>query len=126
MEGIQARDKFTGEWRKCEKILDTIYTDICGPMAVEGLIGERYFATFIDEKAGRIAISLLKQKSAVVERFKEYQAKVERETGKRIRYLRSDGGGQYAGHSFQHYVAEKGITHRVTSPYTQRHNGVAE
>lgn len=126
MEGKQARDKLTGERKKCEEILDTIHTDICGPMAVEGLMGERYFATFIDERSGRIAISLLKHKSAVFERFKEYQAKVERETGKRIRNLRSDGGGEYTGHSFQNYLAEKGITHRMTPPYTPEHNGVAE
>ena len=82
--------------------------------------------TFIDERSGRLAISLLKQKSEVFERFKEYLVKVERETGKKIRCLRSDGGGEYTGHSIQKYLSDKGITHKMTPPYTPEHNGVAE
>lgn len=126
MEGKQTRDKLTGERTKCNEILNTIHSDICGPMAVEGLMGERYFGTFIDERSGRIAISLLKHKSEIFDRFKEYQAKVERETGKRVKFLRSDGGGEYTGHTFQKYLHEKGITHKMTTPYTPEHNGVAE
>jgi len=34
--------------------------------------------------------------------------------------------GEYTGHSFQKYLAEKGITQRMTPPYTPEHNGVAE
>ena len=126
MEGKQTRDPLTGERAKCEEVLHTIHSDICGPMAAEGCMGERYFATFIDERSGRIAISLLRQKSEVFERFREYQAKVERETGKRIKHLRSDGGGEYTGHGFRNYLAENGIIHRMTPPYTPEHNGIAE
>ena len=126
MEGKQTRDNLTGERNKCGEVLHTIHSDICGPMAVEGFMGERYFATFIDERSGRMAISLLKQKSEVFERFKEYQAKVERETGKQIKQLRSDGGGEYTGHGFRNYLIERGITHKITPPYTPEHNGIAE
>jgi len=126
MEGKQTRDPLTGERAKCEEVLHTIHSDICGPMATEGCMGERYFTTFIDERSGRIAISLLRHKSEVFERFREYQAKVERETGKRIKHLRSDGGGEYTGHGFRNYLVEKGITHRMTPPYTPEHNGIAE
>jgi len=64
-------------------------------MTVAGLIGEKHFTTFTDEWSGRIPISLLKQKSEVFERFKQYKAKVERETGRKIELLRCDGGGEY-------------------------------
>jgi len=74
MEGKQTRDSLTGERKRCEEILRTIHTDICGPMPIEGLMGERYFVIFIDEMSGRMVIPLLKQKSEVFERFKEYQA----------------------------------------------------
>jgi len=87
-------------------------------MAVTGLMEERDFATFIDERSGRIAIALLKHKSDVFDRFKDYQAKVETETGKRIKFLRSDGGGEYTGNTFWHYLAQKGITQQITPPYT--------
>ena len=125
-EGKETRQDLTGERKKCEEILHMVHTDICGPMAVAGLMGERYFATFIDERSGRIAIALLKHKSDVFDRFKDYQAKVETETGKRIKFLRSDGGGEYTGNTFRNYLAHKGITQRITPPYTPGHNGIAE
>lgn len=126
MEGKQSREKLTGERKKCDEVLHTIHSDICGPMAVEGIMGERYFATFIDEGSGRMAIALLKQKSELFARFRDYQAKVETETGKKIKQLRSDGGGEYTGHDFRKYLAEKGVTQQITPPYTPEHNGIAE
>jgi len=125
-EGKQTRESLTGERTKTQEILHTVHSDICGPMAVTGLMGERYFATFIDERSGRMAIALLKYKSEVFERFKDYQAKVERETGKKIKVLRSDGGGEYTGNTFRNYLANEGITQRITPPYTPEHNGIAE
>jgi hypothetical protein len=46
--------------------------------------------------------------------------------GKRIKYLCSDGGGEYMGHLLQRYLNEQGIQHELTTPYTPEHNGVAE
>lgn len=126
MEGKQNREQLTGERTKCEEVLHTIHLDICGPMAVEGMMGEQYFATFIDEASGRMALALLKHKSELFERFKEYQAKIERETGKKIKLLRSDGGGGYTGHGFRKYLAERGMTQQITPPNTLEHNGIAE
>ena len=126
MEGKQNREQLTGERKKCEEVLHTIHSDICGPMAVAGMMGERYFATFIDEASGRMALALLKHKSELFERFKEYQAKIERETGKKIKLLRSDGDGEYTGHGFRKYLAERGVTQQITPPYTPEHNGIAE
>jgi len=125
-EGKQGREYLTGKRGKSEELLDTIHSDVCGPMALAGLMGERYFTTFIDEHSGRIAISLLMQKSEVFERFKEYKAKVERETGRKIKSLRCDGGGEYTGNTFRTYLREHGITQHITPPYTPEHNGIAE
>jgi len=86
-------------------------------------MGGRYFVLFIGERSGRLAISLLKQKSEVFECFKKYEVKVERRTSKKIRCLRSDGGGEYTGHSVQKYLSDKGITQKMTQPYTPEPNG---
>jgi len=56
----------------------------------------------------------------------EYLVKLERETGKNIRCLRSDSGGEYTEHSIQKYLSDKGITHKMTPPYPPEHNGIAE
>jgi len=83
VQGKQCRERPTGERGKTEQILDRIHSNVCGLMATIGLMGEMYFATFIDESTGRIAIALLTQISEVSTRFIEYKAKVEKETGRK-------------------------------------------
>ena len=95
-------------------------------MATVGIMGERYFVTFIDKSSGRMAISLLTQKSEVFDRFVQYRTKVEKETGKKIKSLRTDGGGEYTGNVFRKYLVDSGITQHITPPYTPEHNGIAE
>ena len=125
-EGKQARGYLTGERPKTEELLHTIHSDVCRPMAIAGIMGEWYFGTFIDEGSGRIAISLLIRKSEVFKRFKQFKAKVERESGKKIESLRCDGGGEYRGNAFRNYLTKQDITQRMTTPYTLEHNGIAK
>lgn len=125
-EGKQSPESLTGQGKKSKELLDTIHSDVCGPRALTGLMGERYFTTFIDEHSRRIGISLLTLKSGVFERFKEYKAKVERETGRKIKSLRCDGGGEYRENIFRTYLCEHGIRQHITPPYTPEHNGIAE
>jgi len=125
-QGKQCRKRLTGERGKTGQKLDPIPSDACGPIATIGLMGETYFATFIYESTDRIAIALLTQKSELLTRFMEYKAKVETETGKKIKSLRSDGGGEYTGNEFCRYLTDNGITQYITPPYTPEHNGIAD
>lgn len=106
--------------------MHTVHNDVCGPIAIMGLMGEQYFMTFIDEHSGRVALALLTQKSDVFEQFQEYKAKVETRTGKTIESLRCDGGEEYTSNTFKAYLTEHGITQHITPPYTPEHNGIAE
>jgi hypothetical protein len=45
---------------------------------------------------GRLGSIFLKAKSEVFKRFQEFKALVENQTGKRIKVLCSDNGGEYA------------------------------
>jgi len=125
-QGKQSREHLTGERSKSKQILDRIHSDVCGPMATVGLMGERYFTTFIDECTGRIAIALLINKSEVFERFIQYKARVEKETGRKIKSQRTDGRGEYTGNQFPKYLTDNGITQHITPPYTPEHNGIAK
>jgi len=68
----------------------------------------------------------IKQKSEVFEKFKEYHAKVTNMTGKKLKRLRSDNGGEYLSAKFQEYLKAHGTKHEVTTPYTPQQNGVSE
>ena len=57
--------------------------------------------------------------------FKYFQAKVERKTGKKLKCVRSDNGGEYIG-PFDQYCRTQGIRHQMTVKKTPQQNGVAE
>jgi len=52
---------------------------------------------------------LLKCKLEAFARFKEYTALVEKQQGKVIRKLRTDGGGEYTSNEFCHLLQHDGI-----------------
>ncbi|KAH0717510.1 hypothetical protein KY285_013541 [Solanum tuberosum] len=53
-----------------------------------------------------------------------FKALVERQTGKKLKCIRSDNGGEYIG-SFDRYCREQGIQHQKTHPKTPKLNGLA-
>ena len=69
---------------------------------------------------------LIKQKGDSFEKFKEFKARVENQTGKSIKTLRSDRGGEYLSTEFIHFLKEHGIASQLTPPGTPQLNGVSE
>ena len=106
--------------------MDLIHSDICGPMSARALSGVEYLVTFIDDRSKKTWIYFLKTKDEVFSRFKEFKALVENLTGKRIKVLRSDNGGEYIDKEFTGFCAREAIKREWTTPYNQEHNGVAE
>uniref|UniRef100_A0A1X7SV13 Integrase catalytic domain-containing protein n=1 Tax=Amphimedon queenslandica TaxID=400682 RepID=A0A1X7SV13_AMPQE len=51
----------------------------------------------------------MRHKSEALERFMEFKATAEKETGKCIKALRSDRGGEYTSDAFTSYLKEHGI-----------------
>ena len=51
---------------------------------------------------------------------------VENFTGKWIKTLQTDNGGEYVSTYFTRYLKSRGIHHQMTIPYTPEQNGVAE
>ncbi|CAA0836973.1 Unknown protein [Striga hermonthica] len=95
-------------------------------MEVDSLGGSRYFVTFIDDASRKLWVYFLRTKDEVFKYFKRFHAMVERQTGKPLKCLRSDNGGEYSSHEFKNYCADHGIRHEKTVPGTPQHNGVAE
>eukprot|EP00253_Pinus_taeda_P009687 PITA_09687 len=56
----------------------------------------------------------------------EFRALVETQTGRKIKSLRSDNGGEYTLGEFVDYCAEAGIRREFTVPYNPQQNEVAE
>ncbi|CAN1245512.1 Retrovirus-related Pol polyprotein from transposon TNT 1-94 [Linum grandiflorum] len=109
---------------RAKNVLDLVHSDLCEADS-KSLGGARYFATFIDDHSRKTWVYVLKTKDQVLDVFKRFLALVERETGQKLKCLRTDNGGEYIG-PFDAYCKEKGIRHQFTPPKTPQLNGLAE
>jgi hypothetical protein len=85
-----------------------------------------YVLTFVDDFSRYVWLYFLSHKSQVFHTFKRWLAQVERESGARLRTLRSDNGGEYTSNEFKAFMDELGIHHETTIAGTPEQNGVAE
>jgi hypothetical protein len=77
-----------------ENDLDIVHTDVC-PMTEKSLSGALYFVTFIDDHSRKIFMYVLRNNWKVLDVFKEFHAKVERETGSKLKCVRLDNSGEW-------------------------------
>ncbi|KAJ4717099.1 Retrovirus-related Pol polyprotein from transposon TNT 1-94 [Melia azedarach] len=66
------------------------------------------------------------QKSEVFEAFKKFKAAVEKESGRQIKAIRTDRGGEFTSKEFQEFCEANGIRRFLTVPRSPQQNGVAE
>ena len=109
-----------------KEILEYIHSDVWGPSPVASLSGKFYYVSFIDDYLRYVWVYFLTLKSKVFATFKSWRARVETQTGHKVRYLRSDNGGEYTSKQFGLYCKEEGITRHLTTVYTPQQNIVAE
>mgnify|MGYP005835754093 CR=1 FL=1 len=78
-------------------------------MSVEARGGYRYFSAFTDDLSRYGYIYLMKHKSEIVEKFKEFQSEVENPRNKKIKFLGSDRRGKYLSYEFGLQLKQCGI-----------------
>ena len=71
-------------------------------------------------------ISLLPSKDAAATAIKHIQVAAERKTGKKVKALHTDRGGEFATADFTAYCVRLGVRRELTAPYTPQQNGVVE
>ena len=103
-----------------------VHSDVCGKMSEKSLGGAEYFLTFTDDKSRYSWVYTLKTKDQVFDRFLEWKALVKKASGKKLKTLRTDNGGEYTSTQFENYLKTEGIRHERTVPKTPEQNGVAE
>ena len=127
VEGKLHRSKFpTDGGKRSKEVLGLVHSDVCGKISTKSLSGCEYFVTFIDDKSRYTWVYVLKSKDQVFGCFKDWKAMVENDTGKKLKAIRSDNGGEYTSKEFQGYLKMAGIRHELTIPKTPEQNGVAE
>jgi hypothetical protein len=107
-------------------ILELIHSDVFGVVPVPSLAKSVYYVSFIDDFSRNTWIYFLRKKSKVFDKFKEFKSLVENQTGKKIKVLRTDNGGEFYGNEFLEFYKKCGISRKKTTPYTPQQDGVVE
>jgi len=70
---------------------------------------QRYYVIFIDDYSRKCWIYFMQKKDQTFSKFCEFKALVEKESGKKIKALRSDIGGEFVSQEFKDFCATEGI-----------------
>ncbi|KAG9024397.1 hypothetical protein FS837_005384, partial [Tulasnella sp. UAMH 9824] len=106
-------------------IIECIHTDVHGPLP-KTLSGYRYWIVFVDDAGWMKGAKPLKAKGEASDEIQKYIARVENQTGNKVKIIRDDKGGEYMSNDLKEFLDKKGIIHEQTNRATPLQNGVAE
>ena len=124
--GKQHRTKFPSSSTRADEPLDLVHSDLCGKMNVKSESGAEYFLSFIDDKTRYVWVYILRRKDQVFEKFREWKTMIEKSTGRKLKAIRTDNGGEFTSREFESYLTTEGVRHELTIPNNPEQNGVAE
>ncbi|CAK5266798.1 unnamed protein product [Mycena citricolor] len=128
LAGKQARRPFDGIHEPEKEVGDRVYMDLWGPAQITGVGGARWVFHAVDGASAAVWSFVLKTKESAgtFEAFKRVKAQIETQTGKRVKHVRVDGGGEFNNKTWSTYLGEEGIILEVTTPHSSAQNGVGE
>jgi hypothetical protein len=106
--------------------VELVHGDLYGPVTPPTPVGNTYFLLLVDDMSRYMWLTLLRSKAHAPAAIMSFQAKVERETGKKLKVLRTDNGGEFTSVQFGQYCAGEGILCQHSMPYSPQQNGVVE
>ncbi|KAE8718737.1 hypothetical protein F3Y22_tig00109992pilonHSYRG00051 [Hibiscus syriacus] len=121
----QHRLKFNTSNSRGKSVLELVHSDVW-QAPVTSLGGAKYFVSFIDDYSRRCWVHPIKKKSDVFSTFKNFKARVELDSGNKIKCFRTDNGGEYTSEEFDDFCKKEGIKRQFTVANTPQQNGVAE
>ena len=95
-------------------------------MQTPSIGGAKYIVTFVDDMSRFVWVRFITHKWEVLKKCKALVQQRETATGKKLKTLSSDCGGEYVSREFEEFLEEKGILHQKSVPYCPEQNGVAE
>ncbi|GAQ92752.1 protein with reverse transcriptase [Klebsormidium nitens] len=95
-------------------------------MPVASVGGSRYFAAFLDDYIKLSVVVPLKQKSEVAKVTEHVINRLELQSGKQLKSVRTDRGKEYVNKALKNVFEGKGTVHQKTAPYSAEQNGLAE
>ena len=115
-----AKTPLTERNMRSNELLGLLHWEVCGPMMISTRGGFSYFVTFMDDHNRYDYVFLIRHKTCPW-LFKESKNVAKNQTGKSIKHLRSDKGGEYLNLEFQGFLKKTVLfvirhlrTHHIT------------
>ncbi|KAG4028277.1 hypothetical protein PC123_g29115 [Phytophthora cactorum] len=91
---------------------ELLHFDICGPMEENSLGGSKYLLLIVDEASGCMKGFCLRAKSESEDCIKTYIMKVQKQFGKKVKFVRHDGAREFATNSLKALMECMDLGHR--------------
>jgi len=106
--------------------LETIHSDLIGPMGITSGTGKKFILTFIDEFSRKSWIFLLKRKRDVPNSTIQFFKIISNRFNCNIKFFKTDIGLEFKNKKIEKYCLNNGITKLYSPPYNPENNGKAE
>ena len=106
--------------------LELIHADVWGPSPVASRSGMKYYLVLVDDFTRWSTAYPLRSKDQVLDQVKVYVQRMERQTGRTVKKILTDNGGEFCSRASEAYYQEKGIVHVTTNVHSPHQNGIAE
>ena len=103
--------------------LELVHGDLYGLIMPATYGGRWYFLLLMDDCSRYMWLQLLTGKDEAAATIKKFKMRVEAESGKKLRVLRTDRGGEFTSVQFAAYCADQGVVRHHIAPYY--HNRMA-
>jgi hypothetical protein len=101
-----------------------MHSDLSEKFSVKSKGGALYYISLIDEKTRYAWVRFLKKKSDASEALESMVHEAQRQTGRKLKTMRTDRGGEYV--AVDSFFDKEGIIHEQTPAYSHESNGMAE
>ncbi|MBW0478477.1 hypothetical protein O181_018192 [Austropuccinia psidii MF-1] len=109
---------FPGQFSLPSNVLEVIHMDVCGTINPTTWGGNQYIFQIIDGHSRMRLTYPIKLKSDCYHHFSKFWKMVENRTGRKIKAVVSDNGGEFINKEFLRLFEDNGIIHLPTAPYT--------
>lgn len=124
--GKSHRVRFGQDIHKTKSVLDYIHSNLWGASRVTSHGRARYFVTFLDDFSRRVWVYILKNKNDAFDTFVKWKARVEIQTERKIKRLRTNNGLEFCAGVFDECCANNDIARHHTIINSPQQNGQAE
>jgi hypothetical protein len=125
-QGKQTKTRFRSKEYSMTRPLEIFHTNLVGLNTTKGLKGEKHFMLLFDDYTRMITVFFLKNKTESFENFKVYKEMVENEMDSKMKFFRSNNGGEFNLNEFMDYCIRHGIKKKLFVARKPQQNGIVE